>query len=90
MIILFTRINNLDIPIDLQLERFDHTVFPILTYAWGYENLEIIEKVHNEFLRKITIAWKSTHTQITIKSRVVGFWNRLSHGKERKFSLFMC
>lgn len=40
MILLCTRINNLDIPLDLQLKLFDHTVVPILTYAsevWGYE-----------------------------------------------------
>ena len=33
MILLFTRINNLDIPVDLQLKLFDHTVVPVLTYA---------------------------------------------------------
>ena len=57
MILLFTRINNLDIPLDLQLKLFDHTVLPILIYAceiWGYENLDMIEKIHNDFLRKIT------------------------------------
>ena len=56
MILLFTRINNLDIPIDLQLKLFDQTVVPILTYAcevWGYENLDMIEKVQNDFLRRI-------------------------------------
>ena len=48
MILLFTRINNLDIPIDLKLKLFDHTVVSILTYAcevWGYENFDMIEKV---------------------------------------------
>ena len=46
MILLFTRINKLDIPLDLQHKLFDHTVVPILTYAcevWGYENLDMIE-----------------------------------------------
>ena len=41
IILLLTRINNMDIPIDLQLKLFDHTVLPILTYAcevWGYKN----------------------------------------------------
>ena len=39
MILLFVRIRNLDLPFDLQLKLFDHTVLPILTYAsevWGY------------------------------------------------------
>ena len=59
MILLFTRINNLDIPVDLQLKLFDHTVVPILTYAceiWGYGNLDMIEKVQNDFLRYITVS----------------------------------
>lgn len=61
MSLLFTRINNLDLPLDLQLKLFDHTVLPILTYSsevWGYENLDLIEKVQNDFLRKITLAKK--------------------------------
>ena len=33
MILLFTRINNLDIPIDLQLKLFDHTVLPIFMHV---------------------------------------------------------
>ena len=63
MILLYTRINNLDIPLDLQLKLFDHTILPILTYGseiWGYESLDIIEKVQNDFLRRITLARKST------------------------------
>ena len=57
MHLLFVRINNLNLPIDLQLKLFDNTVLPILTYAceiWGYEDNKIIEGVHTEFLRKNT------------------------------------
>ena len=101
MILLFTRINNLDISLDLQLKLFDHTVLPILTYAceiWGFENLEMIEKVQNDFLRKITLSKKSTPLymllgelgryplEIIIKTRMVRFWNRIMHGKETKLS----
>lgn len=104
MILLFTRINNLDIPLDLQLKLFDHTVLPILTYAseiWGYENLDMIEKVHNDFLRKITLAKKSTPLymlygelgrfplELIIKSRMIGYWNRLIHSKATKLSLLL-
>ena len=59
----YCRTNNLNLPIDLQLKLFDHTVLPILTYAcdvWVYENLDIIGRVHTEFLRKITKCRKST------------------------------
>ena len=101
MILLFTRIKNLDIPIDLQFKLFDYTVLPILTYAceiWGFENIDIIEKLQNDFLRKVTLAKKSTPIcmlygelgripiQIIIKSRLIGFWNRLLHGRQFKLS----
>ena len=104
MHLLFTRINNLDIPLDLQLKLFDNTVVPILTYGsevWGYENLDMIEKVHYDFLRKITRSKKSTPIymllgelgrfplHIIIKTRMVGFWNRLIHGKNTKLSLVL-
>ena len=104
MFLLYTRINNLDIPIDLQLKLFDNTVLPILTYGsevWGFENLDIIERVHNEFLRKITRSKKGTplymlmaelgrySLRITINARMIGFWYRLIHGKNTKLSLML-
>lgn len=102
MYLLFTKINNSDLPIDLILKLFDHTVLPILTYGcevFGYENIDILERVHNNFLRKITSARKSTPMsflygelgrypiQIVVKSRMISFWNRLITGKEQKLSL---
>ena len=55
MYVLFKRIRNLDIPIDLQLYLFDH-LFYLLHYMveiWGFENSQIIENLHNDFLRQI-------------------------------------
>jgi hypothetical protein len=55
MHVLYTKIFNLDLPIDIQLKLFDQTILPILTYnceIWGFENIDIIEKVHNDCLRK--------------------------------------
>ena len=49
------RYNNLDIPLDRQLKLFHNTVVHILTYGsalWGYENLDMIQKVHNDFFAK--------------------------------------
>ena len=101
MYLLFFRANNLDLPIDLQIKLFDNTVLPILLYAcevWGFENTEIIERVHTEFLRKITKARKSTPKymlyaelgryplSIIIKQRKVNFWTRLLTGKTSKLS----
>lgn len=102
MHLLFTRANNSDLPIDLILKLFDHTVIPILTYGsevFGYENIDILEKVHNNFLRKITKARRSTpmsflygelgryRISIIVKTRMISFWNRLILSKEQKISL---
>ena len=101
MHLLFTRANNLDLPIDLQLKLFDNTVLPILTYGseiWGYENLDIIERIHTDFLRRISKCRKSTPKyilyaamgrypiEITIKQRMISFWARLVTGKASKLS----
>ena len=35
---------------------FDHVILPIALYGceiWGFENSQIIEKLHNDFLRQI-------------------------------------
>ena len=103
MYLLYCRTNNLNLPIDLQLKLFEHTVLPILTYAcdvWGYENLDIIERVHTEFLRKITKCRKNTPVnmlyaelgryplEITVKTRIVSFWIRITQGKATKLSYF--
>ena len=101
MHLLFTRANNLDLPIDLQLKLFDNTVLPILTYGseiWGYENLDIIVRIHTDFLRRISKCRKSTPKyilyaemgrypiEITIKQRMISFWARLVTGKASKLS----
>ena len=104
MYLLFMRINNLNLTIDLQLKLFDHTVLPILCYGseiFVFENLQIIETVHNEFLRKITKAKTGTPMymlyaelgrypiEIHIKYRMIGFWNRIITGKQSKISLIL-
>ena len=101
MHVLFKRIRNLDIPIDLQLYLFDHVILPIALYGceiWGFENSQIIENLHNDFLRQIINLRKSApiymlHAelgrhpiQINIKSRMIGFWLSIVNGKESKLS----
>ena len=96
MHLLLIRANNLDIPLDLQIKLFDNTVVPILTFGceiWGYENTEMIERVHIEFLRKITRVRKSTPKymiygelgrfplDIIIKQRMLSFWTRMLTNK---------
>ena len=50
--LLYKRINNLNIPIDLQIQLFDHTVIPILLYGsevWGVTNTNMIDVLHNQY-----------------------------------------
>lgn len=104
MHLLYCRIKNLNLPIDLQLKLFDHTVLPILTYAceiYSFENLEMLEKVHTSFLRKITNSKQSTPLYMLyaelgryppehiIKTRTIGFWMRILLGKQTKLSYLM-
>ena len=61
--LLSKRTRNLNLPFDLQLHLFDHTILPIVLYScevWGFENTQLIENLHNEFLRRITNLKKST------------------------------
>ena len=104
MHLLFCRINNLHLPIDLQLKLFDQTVMPILTYGseiFGFENLDLLEKIHTDFLKKITKCRRSTPSyilyaelgrfpiEIIIKSRIIGYWNRIILGKHTKISYIL-
>ena len=61
--VLFKRIRNLDIRIDLQLCLFDHVILPIALNGCeicGFENSQIIENLHNDFLRQFINLRKST------------------------------
>ena len=65
---------------------------------FGFENLEIIEGVHNSFLRRITKARKSTPMymsygelgryplSVIIKDRMISFWSRLVSSDNTKMS----
>ena len=99
--LLYKKIHNLHIPIDLQLQLFDHTIVPILLYGcevWGFQNTKLIETVHTKFLRNITKLRKSTPLYMLyaelgraplehqINSRMIGFWISLVNGDNAKIS----
>ena len=104
MHLLYKRINNLQIPTDLQIQLFNHTILPILLYGceiWGFHNSTLIENVQNQFLRTITHLRKSTPiymiyaelgitpVEIHIKSRMIGFWISLLNSEHTKLSKIM-
>ena len=99
--LLYSRISSLQLPIDLQLRLFDCTVLPIMTYAcevWGHENLQILERIHLSFLKRSLKLKKSTPSfmvyaetgrypiDITVKSRMISFWEKIVTGKEQKLT----
>ena len=101
MHLLYMRIFNLNLPLDLQLKLFDHTILPIITYScevWGYENIDILEKIHTNFLRKITKSRNSTPLymlyaelgrlpiEIIIKTRMIKYWNTILLSNDFKIS----
>ena len=82
----------LKLPTDIMLKVFDSCVAPILLYGcevWGYENTDIIEKVHTKFCKCIFGVSKLSHNMpiygeigryplsITIKQRMVCYWTRI-------------
>ena len=96
MHILYKRIRNLNIPIDLQSELFNHTILlTLLCKVWGYQNTKLMENVQNQFLRSITNL-KSTPIHMLyaelgiapindhIKSRMIWFWLKLVNSEDTK------
>ena len=93
---MYKRIRNLNLPTDLQIKLFDHTIVPILLYGcevWGFQNAQVLENVHNELLRNILKLRKSTplytlHAELgwiplilNIKSCMIGYWISVINGK---------
>ena len=104
MYLLNMRIRNLELPVDLQLKLFDSTVLPILLYSadvWGFEDIKMIESLHNQFLRSITHTRKSTPRymlygelgryplEIYIKTKMISFWSKLLTNKQTKLSYIL-
>ena len=101
MFALLRKSRKLNLPVDLQLQLFDSLVLPILLYGSevsGFENCEILEQLCLQFYKIILQAKKSTPSiilygelgrypiSITVKSRMVGFWQRIIGGKPDKIS----
>ena len=101
LFLIYKRVNNLNLPIDLIFKLFDHTIMPIMTYSaevWGYEDNLILEKIHCEYIRKVLHLRKSTPKymlfaetgryplEINIKTRMIAYWAKLITGKSSKLS----
>lgn len=82
-------------------DLFDRIVVPVLLYAcevWGYENIEIIERVHLKYLKHILNLKSCTPSymvygetgrfplHITIFTRMISFWANIINSSENKLS----
>ena len=96
------RIHNLSIKCHVDL--FDLLVKPILLYGceiWGYENLDILERVQTKFFKLLLHLKPSTQNdfiygelglyplEIDIKTRIISYWTKLITGKESKLAAVM-
>ena len=57
------KIRQFKLPVDCQLDLFVKAVVPMLLYGsevWGYENLDVIERVHLKFLKPVLYLKTST------------------------------
>ena len=81
-----------DLSIECQLDLFDKIVVPVLLYAceiWGYENIDIIERVHLRFLKHILNLKNSTPSfmvygetgryplYVTVYTRMISHWAKV-------------
>ena len=94
----------LNLPTDVMLKLFDMCVEPILLYdceVWGYENVDILEKVHTKICKFIFGVSKFSHNMPiygelgrypltgTIKERMVWYWTKLSKSSKEKLNKVM-
>lgn len=104
MFSLMSKCRTLNLPIDIQLDLFDKTVVPIITYGcevWGYEKLDLIEKLHVTYCKRILQLRKNTGhmfiygelgrypLSIVIKSRIISYWIRMITSKDCKLNVII-
>ena len=100
MYAIITKARTEGLSISCQIHLFKVIVLPILLYGcevWGFEDLEIIEKVQIDFCRNILKLNKSTQrnlllsetgllpVRILVKCRIVKYWIKIMTGKETKY-----
>ena len=93
-----------DLPVDIQIELFNMTVVPVLTYGceiWDNNIVRELELLHMKFLKHVSYVHRYTSTyivcgelgvyplNITIKCRMINYWSRLIMRKNTKLSHIM-
>ena len=100
MYALLQKIRLLHLPSDIQIDLFQKLVIPVLLYGcelYGYENIEIIERLQLEYLKYILGLKPSTpnvmvygetgyHLIIHVKCRIIAYWASILCSKPEKLS----
>jgi hypothetical protein len=101
MFSLITKARKLDLPIDIQLDLFDHLVNPILLYGceiWGFADLSYVEKFHLKYCKQLLRLRTNTPNcmvygelgknalSTVVNERMVNFWFKLVNSKSSKLS----
>lgn len=104
MFSIISKSRKLGLSLDLQLDLFDHMVVPIVLYGaeiWGYENINLIEKLNLRFCRLLLNANVNTcrcmiygelgrrPMNVLIKSRMVSYWAKILISKGEKLNRIM-
>lgn len=91
----------LNLSIDCQIDMFDKMVLPILLYGseiWGFEKLDILERVHLKFCKLILKVRKSTPSFIVygelgrvplyvyVKTRIISYWSNIIEKSDTKYT----
>ena len=93
MFALIKKGKTLHLPLDIMIDLFDKTVVPVLLYGceiWGFQTIDLIEKLQLKFYKYILILRSSTPSQmvygetgkfpvsINIKARLLVYWYKLT------------
>ena len=104
MFSLLSKCRSLRLNVDVQIELFDKMILPIMLYAsevWGYENIDLLEKLRLKFCKYVLHVNASTPTcmvygelgifpvDIYAKLRMIKFWTSLLMDDTNKYSARM-
>ena len=103
LFVLYKKIRNISLPIDIQLKLFDQLIQPILLYGceiWGYENIMNIERVHLGFCKRILGVRSTTPNfmvygelgrvplETIVQTRMITFWYKLLSSNKLSSKLY--
>ncbi len=93
-----------NLPIPIMFKLFDACVLPILLYGaevWGFENTELVERVHTKFCKLVLRTSKFTYNSmiygetgrtpigLVAKIRMLNYWCRLVTDKSTKINVIL-